>query len=204
MQFPQRSMKLVASGFAYHLDDGATMAAVLRVEGLSQNADFFQLIQTEKESGSARGRIAEDRIGCIHAIYQSVRHTRTCAINSHLPSLTVGKQRRSTAGVGSDSGLQRHRTKKIAVVEGQVRQALLGNESLDSRRRAVNGGGARIDRGFLRKVADRELRIDGYLGSRSELNSLANLRLESWLRYAEGIGSSRQAGETVLAGRAGK
>ena len=101
------------------------MPAVLRVEGLGQNADLRQLIQTEKKPGSARGRIAADRIGRIHTVDQNVRHTRTYAINCHLPGLAARKQRRSTAGVRSDSRLQRNRTKKIAVVEGQFRQALL-------------------------------------------------------------------------------
>ena len=87
--------------------------------------DLLQLIQTEKKPGSARGRIAEDRIGRIHTVDQNVRHTRTYPINCHLPGLTARKQRRSTAGVWSDSGLQRNRTKQIAVVEGQFRQALL-------------------------------------------------------------------------------
>src|SRR5580658_11066830 len=101
------------------------MPAVLRVEGLGQNADLRQLIETEKKPGRARGRIAEDRIRRIHAIDQNVRHTRTYPINCHLPGLTVRKQRRSTAGVWSDSGLERNRAKQIAVVERQVRQALL-------------------------------------------------------------------------------
>src|SRR5580692_8652052 len=134
------------------------MPAVLRVEGLGQNLNLFQLIQTEKETGSACGRKAENRIGRIHSVDQNVRHTRAYPINCHLPSLTVGKQRRRTAGVWSHSRLQRHRTKKIAIVERQFRQALLWNESRDSRGRAVHGGGARGDRGLLRKVADRELR----------------------------------------------
>src|SRR5580700_7405741 len=204
MQFPQRSMKLVTARLGCHVDDSATMPGVLRVEGLRQNADLRQLIQTEKKPGSARGRIAPDRIGGIHTVDQNVRHTRTYAINCHLPRLTARKQRRSTAGVGSDSGLQRNRTKQIAVVERQVRQALLWNESLDSRRRAVNGGSVRADVRLLRKVADREFRIYRYIGSRSELNSIANLRLESCIRYAKRIGSGWQAGETVLAGRVSK
>src|SRR5580658_11332971 len=115
MQFPQRSMKLVTARLGCHVDDGAAMPAILRVEGLRQNADLRQLIQTEKKPGSARWRIAEDRIRRIHAIDQNVRHTRTYPINCHLPSLTVGKQRRGTAGVWSHSRLQRHRTKKIAI-----------------------------------------------------------------------------------------
>src|SRR5580692_11817735 len=130
------------------------MPAVLRVEGLGQDAYLGQLIQAEKKPGSARGRIAPERIGGIHTVDQNVRHTRTYSINCHLPDLTVRKQRRSTAGVWSHSRLQRHRTIKIAVVEGQFRQALRWNESLYSRRRAVNGGGARVDRGLLGKVAD--------------------------------------------------
>src|SRR5580700_909976 len=153
MQFPQRSVKLVTAGLGCHVDDSAAMPAVLRVESLGQNLDLLQLIQAKEKTRSARGRIAEDRIGRIHAIDQNVRHTRTYPINCHLPSLTVRKQRRSTAGVWSDSGLERNRTKKIAVVERQFGQVLLGKQSTDSRRRAVNGG-ARVDRGFLRKVAD--------------------------------------------------
>src|SRR5580698_10499932 len=97
------------------------MPAVLRVEGLGQNLNLFQLIQTEKKSRSARGRIAENRIRRIHAVDQNVRHTRTYPINCHLPSLAVRKQRRSTAGVWSHSRLQRNRAKQIAVVEGQFR-----------------------------------------------------------------------------------
>src|SRR5271154_4921558 len=101
------------------------MPAVLRVEGLGQNADLRQLIQTEKKPGSARGRIAEDRIGRIHTVDQNVGHIRTDTINCNLPGLTARKQRRTTVGVGGDSRLQRNRTKKITVVEGQFRQALL-------------------------------------------------------------------------------
>ena len=101
------------------------MAAVLRVEGLGQNADLRQLIQTEKKTGSARGRIAEDWIGRIHAVDQNVRHVRTDPINSRLPRGTARKQRGSTTRIGRDSRLQRNRTEKIAVVEGQFRQALL-------------------------------------------------------------------------------
>src|SRR5580700_3978252 len=175
MQFPQRSVKLVTTRLGCHVDDSTAMPDVLRIESLGQNLDLRQLIQAKEKTRSARGRIAEDRIRRIHAIYQNVRHTRTYPINCHLPSLTVRKQRRSTAGVRSDSGHERNRTKQIAVVEGQFRQALLWNEPLDSRRRAVNSGGARVDRGFLRKVAYRELRINHHCGSRSQLNSFANL-----------------------------
>ena|ERR1700733_239596 len=204
VQFPQRSVKLVTAGLGCHVDDRATMPAELRIESLGQNLNLFQLIQTEKKSGSACRRKAENRIGRIHSVDQNVRHTRTYAINCHLPSLTVGKQRRSAAGVWSHPRLQCHRTKKIAVVEGQFRQALRWNESLDSRRRAVNGGGARVDRGLLGKVADRELRVDHHFGCRSELQSVANLRLKSGLLYAERIRSSWQAGETVFADRVGR
>src|SRR5580704_13142706 len=204
MQFPQRSMKLVTARLGCHVDDGAAMPAILRVEGLRQNADLRQLVQAEKKPGSARGRITEDRIRRIHAIDQNVRHTRTYPINRHLPGLTARKQRRTTAGVGSDSGLQRNRTKEIAVVEGQVRQALLWNESLDGRRRAVNGGSVRADVRLLRKVADRELGIYGHIGRRSEFYPSANLRLEPGLLHAERIRSRWQAGETVSAGRVSK
>src|ERR1700683_156930 len=101
------------------------MPAVLRVEGLGQDADLRQLIETEKKPGCARGRIAEDRIGRIHTVDQNVRHIRAYPVNCHLPGLTARKQRGSTAGVGSDSRLQRNRTEKIAVVEGQFREAPL-------------------------------------------------------------------------------
>src|SRR5580700_10466918 len=175
MQFPQRSVKLVTARLGCHVDDSAAMPAVLRVESLGQNADLIQLVQTKKKPGSARGRIAENRIGRVHTVDQNVRHTRTYPINCHLPSLTVRKQRRSTAGIRSDSRLKRNRTKQIAVIKGQFRQALRWNESLDSRRRAVNGGGGRVDRGLLGKVADRELRVDRHLGSRTKLNAFANL-----------------------------
>src|SRR5580658_162418 len=40
MQFPERSVKLVTAGLGCHVDDGAAMPAVLRVEGLGQNADL--------------------------------------------------------------------------------------------------------------------------------------------------------------------
>src|SRR5580692_12999927 len=46
MQFPKRSVKLITAGLACHVDDGAAMPAVLRVEGLGQNADLRQLVQT--------------------------------------------------------------------------------------------------------------------------------------------------------------
>src|SRR5580700_4432424 len=160
MQFPQRSVKLVIARLGCHVDDSAAMPPVLRVESLGQDADLLQLIQAKKKTRSARRRITEDRIGRIHAIDQNVRHARTNAVNCNLPGLAARKQRRSTAGIRSDSRLKRNRTKQIAVIKGQVRQALLWNESSDSRRRAINGGGARVDRGFLRKVADRKLRID--------------------------------------------
>src|SRR5580700_5914461 len=101
------------------------MPAVLRVEGLGQNADLRKLMETEKKPGSARGRMAEDRIGRIHPVDQNVRHIRAYPVNCHLPGLPARKQRESTAGVRSDSMLRRNRTKKIAVVEGQFRQALL-------------------------------------------------------------------------------
>jgi hypothetical protein len=204
MQFPQGSVKLVTAGPGCHIDDGAAMPAVLRVEGLSQHADLRQLIQAEKKPGSARGRIAENRIGRVHTVDQNVRHTRTYPINCHLPSLTVRKQRRSTAGIRSDSRLKRNRTKQIAVIKGQFRQALRRNESLDSRTRAVNGGGGRADRGLLGKVADRELRIYHHFGSRIELNSFVNLYLESCFLHAKRIVSSWQAGETVFADRVSK
>src|SRR5580698_914238 len=204
MQFPQRSVKLVTARLGCHVDDSAAMPAVLRVESLGQNADLIQLVQTKKKPGSARGRIAENRIGRVHTVDQNVRHTRTYPINCHLPDLTVGKQRRRTAGVWSHSRLQRHRTIKIAVVEGQFRQALRWNESLYSRRRAVNGGGGRADRGLLGKVADRELRIYHHFGSRIELNSFVNLYLESCFLHAKRIVSSWQAGETVFADRVSK
>jgi hypothetical protein len=147
---------------------------------------------------------AENRISRIHTVDQNVRHTRTYAINCHLPGLTVRKQRRTAAGVRSDSRLQRDRTVKIAVVERQFRQALLWKQSIDSRCCVINGGNVRAHRSLLGKVAYRELRIYDYFGSRSELNSFANLRLESCFLYTKRIGSNWQAGKTVLAGRVSK
>src|SRR3984957_7063419 len=108
------------------------MPAVLRVEGLGQDAHLGQLIQTEKKPGSARRRIAPDRIGGIHAVDQNVRYNRTYPINCHLPGLTARKQRRSTAGVRSDSRLERNRTEKAGGVEGQFCQALLWKQFIDS------------------------------------------------------------------------
>src|SRR5580704_3115785 len=201
MQLPQRSVKLVNARLGCHLDDGTTMPAILRVEGLGQNPDLRQFIQTEKKAGSPPGRISPHRIGRIHTVNQNVGHIRTDAIDCHLPRLTVRKKRRSTAGVRSDSRLQRNRAKKIAVVEGQFCQALLWKSSSDSRRRAVDPGNVREDRRLLRKVAYRELRIYPHFGSRIELNPFANLGLESCFLYTKRIVSGWQAGETVFAGR---
>jgi len=89
------------------------MPAVFGVERLGENADLRQLIQTEKKPGSARGRIAPNRIGRIHTVDQNVSHIRTDTINCDLPGLTGRKQRRTTAGVRRDSRLQRNRTKQI-------------------------------------------------------------------------------------------
>src|SRR5580698_5481957 len=89
MQFPQRSPKLVHAGLRYHLDDGATMPAILGVEGLGQNPNLLQLIQAEEKSGSACGGIAPDRIGRIYTVNQEVRHTRAYSVNCHLPILTA-------------------------------------------------------------------------------------------------------------------
>src|SRR5271165_2855048 len=180
------------------------MSAVLRVESLRQNADFLQLIQTEKKSGSACRGVAPDRIGRIHAVDQEVRHTRTDAIDRHLPGLSAGKQRRTTVRVRSDPRLQRNRAKKVAVVERKFREALLWNESLDSRRCAINGGDVRADVSSLRKVAYCELRIDHHFGRRCELNPIASLRLESWFFDAKRIVSVWYAGETIFASHARK
>src|SRR5580692_8442757 len=116
MQFPQRSVKLVIARLGCQVDDSAAMPAVLRVESLGQDADLLQLIQAKKKTRSARRRITEDRIGGIHAVDQNVRHTRTNAVNCNLPGLAARKQRRSTAGVWSDSGLERNRTDRKSVV----------------------------------------------------------------------------------------
>src|SRR5579862_3911872 len=171
MQLPQGSVNLVTARLGDHPDNCATVSAILGIEGLRQNANLGQFIQAEKKSGGARGRIAEDGIGCIHPVNQNVRHARTCAVDCYLSGLAARKQRRSTAGVRSDSRLQRNRTKKIAVIKGEFRQALRWNETLDSRRRALNGGGACVDGGFLRKVTDRQLRVDPDFHRRGEINS---------------------------------
>src|SRR5579871_5805629 len=177
------------------------MSAVFPVEGLGQNADLRQLIQPEKKSRGARGRIAKDRIGRIHTVDQNVRHSWTDTVNCNLAGLTAGKQRRTAAGVGGNSRLQRNRTEQVAVIEGQFRQALFWKQSSDRRRRVIDGGGVRVDRRLLGKVAYRELRIYGHFGGRSDVNSFANLRLESWFHHANRIASHRQTGETVFAGR---
>src|SRR5271165_2173240 len=101
------------------------MPAVFGIESLGKNADLRQLIQTEKEPGSARRRIAEDRIGRIHPVDQNVRHARAYPVNCHLAGFTARKQRGTTTRIRLDSRLERNRTEKIAVVEGQFRQALL-------------------------------------------------------------------------------
>jgi hypothetical protein len=54
---------------------------------------------------------------------------------------------------------------------------------------------------LLLKVAYCELRIYYHFGSRSELNSFANLRLESCFLQAKRVVPGWQAGETVFAGR---
>src|SRR5580658_2866805 len=111
------------------------MPAILRVEGLGQNAGLRQLIQTEKKPGSSRGRIAPYRIGGIHTVDQNVCHIRTYPINCRLAGLTVRKQRRSAAGVRSNPRLQSNRAKKVAVVERQFRQTLLWKYASAGRRR---------------------------------------------------------------------
>jgi hypothetical protein len=57
---------------------------------------------------------------------------------------------------------------------------------------------------LLGEVTYRELRTYRYFGGRSDVNSFANLRLESWFLDAKRIASHRQAGETVFAGHACK
>src|SRR5262249_46212186 len=42
VQFKQRSMEVVTSGLGYCLDDATAIPAILRTEGLCQDADFGQ------------------------------------------------------------------------------------------------------------------------------------------------------------------
>src|SRR5580698_4830849 len=175
MQFPQRSVKLVTARLRDHIDDRPAMPAVFGVERLGKNADLRQLIQAEKKPGSARGRIAEDRIGRIHTVDQNVRHIRAYTINCRLPALTARKQRGTTTRIRRDSRLQRNRAEKIAVAERQFGQALVGKQSSDSRRRTVDPGNVGADGRLLCDVAYRKLRIDPHFCSRSQLNALPRL-----------------------------
>src|SRR5579862_4173911 len=92
MQLPQGSVKLVTARLGDHLDDGATVPGVLGIKGLCQNANLGQLIQAQKKSGGARGRIAEDGVGRIHPVDKNVRHARTCAVDCYLSGLAARKQ----------------------------------------------------------------------------------------------------------------
>jgi hypothetical protein len=48
-------MEVITSGLGYRVDDAATIPAVLRTEGLRQDADLHQFIQAEKEPEAPAG-----------------------------------------------------------------------------------------------------------------------------------------------------
>src|SRR5580704_8800846 len=107
---------MISSGLGYRVDDAATIPAVLQIEGLRQDADLREFVQSQKEPGGACRRIAEDGIIRIHTIDEHVRPTRAHAINRDLPGLAARKQRRSTAGCWSNSRLQDSCLEEIVAV----------------------------------------------------------------------------------------
>src|SRR5215467_8515674 len=99
-------MEIIISRLGCQLDDATTIPAVFRVEGLRQDADLRQFIESEKKAGGTCWRIAKDGVSGVHTVDQDIRPTRTHAINRDLPRLAARKQRRSTAGSWRDSRLQ--------------------------------------------------------------------------------------------------
>ncbi len=84
-------MKMISSRLGYRVDHAATIPAVRRVEGLRQNADLREFVQSEKKPGGACRRIAEDRIIRIHTIDANIRPTRAHAIDRDLPGIAARK-----------------------------------------------------------------------------------------------------------------
>ena len=99
-------MEAISSGLGYSIDDAATVPAVLHIEGLRQDPDLREFVQSQKEPGGTSRRISQDWIIRIHTIDAKVRPTWAHAINRDLPSLAIRKCRWSTAGCWSNSGLQ--------------------------------------------------------------------------------------------------
>src|SRR5580704_8635591 len=106
VDFEQRSMEVITSRLGHHVDDAATIPAVLRIEGLRQDADLREFVQSQKETSSACRRIAEKRIIRIHTIDSNVGPTRAHAVNRDPPGIAAREQRRSTTECWSDSRFQ--------------------------------------------------------------------------------------------------
>src|SRR5215469_6267243 len=113
-------MEIIISRLGCQLDDATTIPAVFRVEGLGQDADLGQFIESEKKAGGTCWRIAKDGVIGIHTVDQNVCPTRPHAINRHLCGLAARKQRRSTAGRWGDPWLQDSGFEQIAAVQGKV------------------------------------------------------------------------------------
>src|ERR1700730_12331133 len=109
-------MEVIISGLGHHVDDAATIPAVLRIEGLRHDADLREFVQSEKEPRGACRRIAEERIIRIHTIDANVRPTRAHAVNRELPGVAARKQRWSAAGCWSDSRGKDSRLEQIPAV----------------------------------------------------------------------------------------
>src|SRR5215469_12772774 len=125
-------MEIIISRLGCQLDDATTIPPVFRVEGLGQDANLRQFIESEKKAGGTCWRIAKDGVIGIHTVDQNVCPSRPHAINRHLSGLAARKQRRSTAGRWGDSRLQDGRIKEIATIQGKFGQALRWKECTDS------------------------------------------------------------------------
>src|SRR5215469_2175240 len=131
-------MEIIISRLGCQLDDATTIPAVLRVEGLGQDANLRQFIESEKKAGGTCRRIAEDGVIGIHTVDQNVCPTRTHAINRHLSGLAARKQRRSTAGRWGDTRFQDGGLKETATIERKFSQAFLWKQTTDRGRSIVD------------------------------------------------------------------
>src|SRR5690242_10826499 len=131
-------MEVISSGLGNRVDDAATVPAVLHVEGLRQDADLREFVQSQKEPGGSSRRVAQDRIIRIHAVDANVRPTWTHAINRDLCGRAIRKYRWSTAGCWSNSRLQDNRLEQIAAVYRKFGEGVLSNLATDCRSSAID------------------------------------------------------------------
>src|SRR5690242_6146311 len=107
-EFKERSVRRILARFRNHLNDCASVAAILRVVIVREDTEFADAVDAKKLAGDAARRKRVIGIVGIHAVDSVVRRCGTLAVHRKLRNSSLLKRARTGAWSGRDARFEKN------------------------------------------------------------------------------------------------